>query len=320
MLLLEPDRATLVADNLVLPDAERAHVDECLLPTWYEGLRSAPHRAALTMRTALEFAARISTGRIGVEFSAVPAGLVEGLRARRAGVEWLDLDPILRPMRRAKDPDELALVCRSIQFGEVAMLALRDRVEPGMTEFDAYRAIERAVLEVAGGPVPIYGDFVSGPRTLEIGGPPSGRTIKENDLFLLDCSVVVNAYRGDFANTICVGGAPAESQVQLADACVSSMAIGEAMLRPGASCRQIDAAVRGVLPYRRPSHIGHGLGLGHPEPPYIVPESDDLLVAGDVVTLEPGQYVGGIGGMRFERNYLITADGFETLSNHKLGL
>jgi Xaa-Pro aminopeptidase len=66
------------------------------------------------------------------------------------------------------------------------------------------------------------------------------------------------------------------------------------------------------------SHSGHGLGLGHPEPPYFVPESDETLVAGDVVALEPGLYIEGVGGMRYERNYLITPDGFETLSNHAL--
>ena len=66
------------------------------------------------------------------------------------------------------------------------------------------------------------------------------------------------------------------------------------------------------------SHSGHGLGLGHPEPPYFVPESDDTLEVGDVVALEPGLYIEGVGGMRFERNYLITADGFETLSRHEI--
>ena len=68
-----------------------------------------------------------------------------------------------------------------------------------------------------------------------------------------------------------------------------------------------------------PSHSGHGLGLGHPEPPYLVPESTETLQSGDVVALEPGLYVPGVGGMRFERNYLIT-DGHETLTRHRLGL
>jgi Xaa-Pro aminopeptidase len=56
------------------------------------------------------------------------------------------------------------------------------------------------------------------------------------------------------------------------------------------------------------------------DPPCLTPESDDTLVDGDVVTLEPGLYIKGVGGMRFERNYLITADGLERLTHHHLGL
>ena len=89
------------------------------------------------------------------------------------------------------------------------------------------------------------------------------------------------------------------------------------------AARDVDAAVRGHFaslgldPYF-PTHSGHGLGLGHPEPPYFVPESSDTLQVGDVVALEPGLYVEGTGGMRYERNYLITSGGFETLSNHEI--
>jgi Xaa-Pro aminopeptidase len=69
-----------------------------------------------------------------------------------------------------------------------------------------------------------------------------------------------------------------------------------------------------------PHHAGHGLGIAHPEPPYIVREATETLVAGDVVTLEPGLYVDGIGGIRIERNYLITEAGFECLSRHEITL
>jgi len=69
-----------------------------------------------------------------------------------------------------------------------------------------------------------------------------------------------------------------------------------------------------------PSHTGHGLGLGHPEPPYLVPESIETLQAHDVVALEPGLFLPAVGGMRFERNYLITDCGHEMLTRHQLGL
>ena len=103
------------------------------------------------------------------------------------------------------------------------------------------------------------------------------------------------------------------------------MRAGEARLKPGVPGRDVDAAVRGHfatlgLDHAFTSHSGHGLGLGHPEPPYFVPESTDTLVEGDVVAIEPGLYIDGVGGMRFEHNYLVTANGFERLTNHRLTL
>lgn len=170
----------------------------------------------------------------------------------------------------------------------------------------------------------VYGDFVSGPRCeIERGGPPSQRVIEKGDLLLLDFSVIVFGYRGDFTNTFAVGGGPTSRQSAMFQACVEAMTAGEAVLRPGATGKAVDEAVRGHfaklgLEAAFPSHSGHGLGLGHPEPPYFVPESTDTLVVGDVVAIEPGLYIEGDGGMRFERNYLITPDGFECLSHHEI--
>ena len=65
-----------------------------------------------------------------------------------------------------------------------------------------------------------------------------------------------------------------------------------------------------------PHHAGHGLGLTHPEAPYLVRNANETLVSGDVVTLEPGLYVEGVGGIRIEHNYLVGETGCERLSDH----
>ena len=77
-----------------------------------------------------------------------------------------------------------------------------------------------------------------------------------------------------------------------------------------------DAGKKEVFPH----HAGHGIGLAHPEPPILVPQSTDVLEAGDVITLEPGAYVPGVGGMRIERNYVVTASGFECITHHEISL
>jgi Xaa-Pro aminopeptidase len=324
MLLMEPGRATLVADNLLAPALDRSFADEVVAPAWYEGRRSAPHRRGMLVETALGRLAAIPGRRFGVELAGVPAGVVEGLRRARAGVDVVDIGPAIRPLRRAKDPDEVDVLRLAMRAGEAGHAAALAQVEPGMTELDAYRVVQNAAFEALGEPAIVYGDFASGPRCeRERGGPPTSRAIARGDLLLLDFSVVVSGYRGDFTNTFAVGAEPTPRQRELFEACVGALRAGEAALKPGTPAREVDSAVRahfaatGLDRYFT-THSGHGLGLGHPEPPYFVPESDDTVLAGDVVALEPGLYIEGVGGMRFERNYLITADGFETLSHHEI--
>ena len=94
-------------------------------------------------------------------------------------------------------------------------------------------------------------------------------------------------------------------------------------MRPEVPAARVDAGVRGHfashgLEEHFTSHTGHG--LGHPEPPYLVAESIETLQPHDVVALEPGLYLPGVGVLRFERNYLISGGGHELLTRHRLGL
>jgi Xaa-Pro aminopeptidase len=324
LLVLEPGRATLVADDMLGPFLDRAFADLVVAPCWYDGNHSAPHRLRQLVETTLGRLATIAGKRIGVEFSSVPAGVIEGLRTARPGLEIVDIAPVLRTIRRAKDPDEVEVLLRSMRAGEKGQAAALEQIRPGMTELDAYRIVQNAAMMELGEPAILYGDFASGPRCeIEKGGPPTSRKIEPGDLLLLDFSVVVSGYRGDFTNTFAVGRGPTHRRQELFEACLGALEAGEASLKAGTAARAVDAAVRGYfaslnLAGAFTSHSGHGLGLGHPEPPYFVPNSADTLEIGDVVALEPGLYLEGEGGMRYERNYLITPDGFRTLSHHQI--
>jgi Xaa-Pro dipeptidase len=325
LLILEPDRSTLVADSMVEPYLDEAHVEGAIGPPWYNGQESAPHRQSLLIRSTIEALANVRGNRIGIERASVPAGVVEALRSARPSLELIDVSDTIRGMRRAKDEDELAILRRAIQAVDAGQRAGLEKIAPGMTEFDAYLLVAQASNEAAGEQALVYGDFASGPRCEEGGGAPTARRIEKGDLFILDFSVVIRGYRGDFANTFVVGAPPTARQREMFEYCVEAISAGEKTLRPGAPAKGVYGAVRdqfslrGVAEYFT-SHAGHGVGLSHPEPPYFVPHASETLMEGDVVTIEPGLYIPGVAGMRFEHNYLVTESGFETLSKHRLTL
>ena len=142
---------------------------------------------------------------------------------------------------------------------------------------------------------------------------------------LIDLSIVLGGYRCDVANTFRCGAAPTDAQRHLHQLCMEAMEAGLGQLRHGSSAAEVDAAARGCFERAGvaadfPHHTGHGIGLGHPEAPFLLPESRDHLVAGNVVTIEPGLYSAESGGMRFERNILITEGTPEILTGHLLSM
>ncbi|MSR58094.1 MAG: aminopeptidase P family protein [Planctomycetaceae bacterium] len=325
LLLGRSGEAVLIADNLLELYLKSAFVSERVMPVWYHCVESAGDRGSLLVATALARLASCAGRSFAYEPSCCPAGLLDGLRAIRPGLALTDLTPIVGALRRAKHADEIALIRRSLKVATAGLRAAMREIQPGMTELDAYRLVQRVAGEAAGAQVLVYGDFVSGPRCEQVGGAPSDRVVKAGELVLLDFSAVIGGYRGDFCNTFVCAGQPSPQQLELFNACLAAMQAGERSLRAGVSGRVVDAAVRQVMTQRGlgdrfPHHAGHGVGLGHPEAPFLVPESSETLVAGDVVTLEPGAYVPGVGGMRYERNYLITGGGYESLSDHPISI
>jgi Xaa-Pro dipeptidase len=223
-------------------------------------------------------------------------------------------------MRRRKYPDELALIREAVRAVEAGHHAARATIRPGVTELDVYNAINTAMVNEVGHAILPIGDYVSGERAFAIRGGATNRRLQRGDVMIIDLFPIVNGYRADFTATVSVEGELSERQQALEQALHEAQKAGEMLLKPGTRAGDVYGAVKDTLAHYGfadgfPHHAGHGLGLDHPEPPYFVPNSDETLLAGDVVTVEPGSYGTDWGG-RIEHNYHITETGFERLTNH----
>lgn len=342
LLLLERDRgATLLGDNFTLRSAaDQPHVDEEIAEPWYDHKHSVINRDHALQRSLQKISDRLY-GRPGaVEAEWLPLGVWEVLAVdheshsvtqeaidlkaskHRRGI---DLGTLLRSQRRNKLADEIELLKVCMRAGAAGQARAREVIREGISEFELYREVQFAALAEAGRPGLVYGDFRAATRDKpKQGGLPTDYCLQSGDLFVLDYSVMLCGYRSDFTNTLAVSEPTAEQQ-QLFEICLAGMRAGEACLKPGVRAADVHKAVKQpFLDANRGDafmhHAGHGLGLGHPEAPILVPASEDILEAGDVITLEPGAYVEGIGGMRIEHNYLITSNGYERLSQHDISL
>lgn len=308
LVLRRDGHTTLIHDNRLPKSVEAAHVDERQIVPWYDGQAPGrgPRQLALLEESRLGGDCFRVHDRLGDPYAPV---VIRTLAAQR----------------RVKDEDEIGLLRRCMRVTEAGHAWARSHVEPGMTELEVYCGIVSACTRAAGHAVVVYGDFAVSPGPARRGGPPTERVLVAGDMLILDFSVVIGGYRSDFTNTLVVGKQPTAEQQRLYRLCVQAMAAGAQQLRAGTACLTVYQALRDVFEQAGmaeyfPHHAGHGLGLSHPEAPYFVRQAEETLLAGDVVTLEPGLYVPQVGGIRIEHNYRITADGYERLSNHTIAL
>ena len=227
----------------------------------------------------------------------------------------------LAGMRRIKSPEEIDCLRRAQQISEDALSHASRLIRPGANELDVMMSI--GAFRTAAGCEARSFDmiFTSGADTALPHGNPKSRQIQDGDFVMIDMGSTIEGYASDMTRTLAVGHVTQE-QREAYETVLKAQLAALACIRPGARCRDVDAAARQVIarsPFREYCFghgLGHSLGLEIHENPRFNPTDETLLQPGMVMTVEPGIYIPGRFGIRIEDMVVITAEGFENLTHY----
>lgn len=308
-LLVTGDDAVLVTDGRYLAQARRQSPFS-LVPQEGQGLLDV--LGDLLRRRHLK----------SVGFEGDKVSFATYRRLADMGVWWEDVSDLLPRLRRRKDVQERRLIEEAAKRASFAFLEMLKRLEPGMTERRVAALLEFLLREAGadGG----WGtmDFIvaSGPRSALPHGRPTDRSMERGEWVTVDFGARYEGYVCDITRTISLG--EADPWVRNMHALIlEAQTRGSAALRTGAAVREVDEAARNVIVSAGMgecfSHgLGHGIGLSVHEAPRLSFRSEEILEAGDVVTVEPGVYLEGRGGVRVEDNYLMEENGAVCLTEY----
>ena len=256
-------------------------------------------------------------GTIGYETHALSVKDAERLSSTAASAwRWKPAGELVERLRVRKDPGEVAAIRAA---AELATAALRDtlaavRAAGGQTELEIAGLLEGALRRHGSEAHPFPTIVASGPRSALPHAHTSARPVAPGEWLLLDFGAVVDGYCADMTRTVVVGARADESQRALYGLVQEAQRRAREGIRAGMTGREADALARDAIEARGfgaafGHSTGHGVGLEVHEAPRLARTAADPLPENAVVTIEPGVYVAGRGGVRIEDDVHLSADG-----------
>ena len=258
-------------------------------------------------------AADLEVGRVGFESAGLTHQSFTQLCTAAPGVALIPTRQEVERLRALKDPEEVRLLDAAQEITDAAFEAILDRAVEGVTERRMAFELDTFVREQTADGLAFDTILGFGENAAEPHHHPTDRPLRRGDFIKMDFGCVVGGYHSDMTRTVAFGGPP-RRLIEIYDVVRRAQQAGVDAARPGATCGQVDAAARDVIRAAGlgdafPHGLGHGVGLEIHEAPSLRTGNDEPLAAGHVVTVEPGVYLDGVGGVRIEDMVEVTADG-----------
>jgi len=221
---------------------------------------------------------------------------------------------VVEALREVKDPGEIARMARAAAIADAALGEVLALLSSGITEEDFALALDTAMRRGGAESSAFETIVAAGPNSAKPHHRPTARPIAAAEPVVVDFGATFEGYRSDMTRTFCVGGEPQGELARIFEVVRASQAKGVAAVRPGVGAKDVDDVCRQVIAEagwaERFEHgTGHGVGLDIHEAPTVSALGTAILEPGVVVTVEPGVYLPGVGGVRIEDTLVVTEDG-----------
>ncbi|MFN3153497.1 M24 family metallopeptidase [Bremerella sp.] len=258
-------------------------------------------------------------GKLGIESASMTVQLFNKVVAKLPKVEIKQLDGLVEGQRVIKDKSEIALTREAINLAEKAFAVLKAGLRGDQTEKEV-EALITYEIQRNGGRGTSFPPIVGvGPRAARPHGVPGMVEMEEDSFVLIDWGADYRFYKSDLTRVLFYGKVPAKMR-KMYEVCLKAQLAAIDMIKPGVIMSDVDKAARSVIAKagwgKQFGHgLGHGIGLDIHESPRLNSLSDRPLKAGMIVTVEPGIYFPGFGGVRIEDDILVTKDGHEVMTS-----
>jgi Xaa-Pro aminopeptidase len=310
-MIITEERVVLITDERYTEQARQECHKEIEILNWIDNKRYGIETYSHIVKTC-------DIKRLGFEDDVISFSTYRMLKNGLSGVELVATTGMVDRIRVIKEDEEICFLREACKISDIALELTLPFIKKGITEMDLTARLEYNIKTNGADGLSFDTIVLSGAKTSLLHGKPGRKALQDGDFILFDFGALYKGYHSDISRTFILGKTDSK-QKELYHIIQKAEMEAVKSIKPGVSARVPDHKVREIIPkkyipYYYP-RIGHGVGLQVHEGPFISSTSDFTIEKNMTLTVEPGIYIPGWGGLRIEDTVLVNEISCETLTN-----